>query len=108
MGRIIAKDWIKATNGIATCNGTTYILVDRNSIPDPFGENRAINAVDENARQTSPGYFPMTLLRLPKNWKRGREVAEALPNGEYDSIMREQIGTLTKPHGYCGAQCHDC
>lgn len=108
MEREFAKDWIKAANGTATFNGTTYILVDRYSIPDPFGVNRAINAVDEYARQTSPGYFPMTLLRLPKNWKRGHEVSEALPNGEYDWIMREQKGTLTQPRGYCGARCHDC
>ena len=108
MKRDIAKDWIKAKDGYATKDGATYILVDRNTIPDPMGQGRAINGVAENAIQTSPGYFPMTLLRLPKGWKRGGEVSAAIPNGEYDWIMCEQKGYLTPPRGYCGARCHDC
>lgn len=103
-----AKALIPAKNGLATFNGTTYILVDRYTLSDPLGTGRAINAVDENTTQISPGYLPMTLLRLPKNWKRGSEVCDAIPNGEYDFIMCEQKGTLTAPRGFCGARCHDC
>jgi len=108
MNKELAKEWLKPKNGLATFRGKTYILVDRNSIHDPFGSGRAINAVEENETQVSAGYFPMTLLRLPKNWKRGMEVIAAIPNGEYDWIMSEQKGTITSPRGYCGARCHDC
>ncbi len=103
-----AKTLLQCDDGVATKDGTTYILLDRRTFADPFGDGRAINGVDENAMQVSAGYFPMTLLRLPKNWKRGGEVLAALPNGEYDWIMREQKGRLTPPRGYCGARCHDC
>ncbi len=103
-----AKTLLRAKDGVATKSGKTYILVDRYTIADPFGDGRAINGVEENAKMTSPGYLPMTLLRLPKNWKRGGEVTEALPNGEYDFFMCEQKGYLTAPRGYCGRRCHDC
>ena len=103
-----AKEMLEAVDGTATKDGKRYILVDRFTLPDPFGVGRAINAVDCDAIESDAGYFPMTLLRLPKGWKRGGEVTEAVPNGEYDWIMREQKGTLTMPRGYCGARCHDC
>ena len=43
------------------------------------------------------GYFPMTLVRVPKNWKRGGEALEIIPNGEYDYFMCEQKGIFTAP-----------
>ena len=106
--RKTAKEMLKTVNGTATKDGRTYSLVDRCTLPDPLGEGRAINAVDGDAVELDAGYFPMTLLRLPPRWARGGEVTDAVPNGEYDWIMREQKGVLTAPRGYCGARCHDC
>lgn len=108
MTRETARTLLKCNDGKATKDGTTYILVDRRTMCDPLGDGRAINGVAEDAVQVCAGYFPMTLLRLPRNWKRGGEVLEAIPNGEYDWIMREQKGVITPPAGYCGARCHDC
>ena len=103
-----AKKEISQRDGTATFQGRTYILVDAWFLPDPRGEGKAINAVDAEAVSTEPGYFPMTLLRVPNNWKRGGEALEAIPNGEYDYFMREQKGVITAPRGYRGRHCHDC
>ncbi len=103
-----ARDAIKPRDGFATFDGRRYILVDARYLPDPRGEGKAINAVDETATEVSPGYFPMVLVRVSKNWKRGGEALEVIPNGEYDYFMREQKGVITAPRGYCGSRCHDC
>lgn len=103
-----AKGTLSPDYGTATKDGVTYILVSRTTIADPFGPGRAINGVDEDALESDAGYYPMTLLRLPRKWKRGEEVEEAIPNGEYDWIMREQKGVLTTPRTSTGGRCHDC
>ncbi len=103
-----AREEIKPKDGVATFRGRRFILVDAYYLPDPRGEGKAINAVEETATQTTPGYFPMTLVRVPKNWKRGGEALEIIPNGEYDYFMCEQKGIFTAPRGYRGRRCHDC
>ena len=103
-----AKGTLSPDYGTAAKDGVTYILVSRTTIADPFGPGRAINGVDEDALESDAGYYPMTLLRLPRKWKRGEEVKEAIPNGEYDWIMREQKGVLTAPRTSTGGRCHDC
>lgn len=103
-----AKDIIKPKDGIATFNGEVFYLVDKRAMIDKTSGQRIINAVSENAHQLDPGYLPMTLLVLSDTWKCGDEVLAAIPNGDYDWIMREQKGYLTPPRGYCGRRCHDC
>ena len=103
-----AKDAIKPRDGFATLKGRRYILVDAHYLPDPRGEGKAINAVEDTATEVSPGYFPMVLVRVPKNWKRGEEALEVISNGEYDYFMCEQKGVITTPRGYRGRSCHDC
>ena len=102
------KETIKPRDGFATFKGRRFILVDAYYLPDPRGEGKAINAVEETAIEVSAGYFPMTLVRVPKKWKRGEEAIEVIPNGEYDYFMCEQKGVLTAPRGYRGRRCHDC
>lgn len=99
---------IKPRDGIATYKGTVYYLVDRYTMRDEQTGRRMINAVAEKASELDVGYFPMTLLIVDDKWKRGGEALEAIPNGDYDWIMREQKGYLTPPRGYCGSRCHDC
>ena len=103
------EEYIKPRNGVATFKGETYILVDRiAAVKDEKTGCRGVNAVAINAASQSPGYFDMTLMVLPRHWKSGEEALDAIPNGEYDWIMREQKGVLTPPRGYCGTRCHDC
>ena len=91
-----ARDAIKPRDGFATLEGRRYILVDARYLPDPRGEGKAINAVEETATQVSPGYFPMVLVRVPKNWKRGEEALEVIPNGEYDYFIRVHVSNMRK------------
>lgn len=104
----IAKDVISPRDGLATFKGRKFILVDAYYLPDPMGVGKSINAVEEMSTETSPGYFPMVLVRVPNRWKRGGEALEGIPNGEYDYFMCEQKGVITAPRGYRGRCCHDC
>ena len=101
-----AKDFIKPRDGIATHRGITFYLVDA---PQRHGRDgtRIVNAVQQDAAEIYAGYFPMTLLTLPPGWSNGNEALSAIPNGEYDWIMREQKGVFTAPRGYRGRRCHD-
>ena len=99
---------VGAYGGVATFRGRTYYLVDRRGFRHPQTGERMMNAVAEDAWEPSPGYLAMTLLLLPRRWKRGGEALDALPNGEYDWIMQEQRGLVTPPCGRNGARCHDC
>lgn len=102
-----AKDLIKPKDGVAVHQGSIYYLVD--ALPRPGRDGtRVVNAVLQDSAEICPGYFPMTLLTLPPGWSSGKEVLAAVPNGEYDWIMREQKGVLTPPRGYRGRACHDC
>ena len=108
----LAKDAIRARDGHAVFQGKRYILVDRRAMriapPERFPKaTRIINAVYENAEETTPCYYPMTLLLLSAGWKRGGEALYAMDNGEYDSVMCEQKGPLTPHVGRNGCRCHD-
>lgn len=108
----LAKDAIHAQDGHATFLGRRYILVDRRAMRIVPSERfpkatRIINAVYENAEETTPCYYPMTLLLLSAGWKRGGEALYAMDNGEYDSVMCEQKGPLTPHVGRNGCLCHD-
>lgn len=101
MGAVGTRD------GVAVFGGRRYYLVDRRGFRHPQTGERMVNAVAEDAWELSPGYLAMTLLVLPRRWKRGGEARDALPNGEYDWIMQEQRGLVTPPCGRGGARCHD-
>ena len=103
-----AKDAVSPKDGLATFEGRKFILVDACYLPDPRGVGKSINAVEETATETTPGYFPRVLVRVSKSWKRGGEALEVIPNGEYAYFMREQNGVITAPRGYRGRRCHDC
>ena len=108
----LAKDEIPSRDGHATFQGKRYILVDRRTMRIVPSEQfpkatRIVNAVYENAEETTPCYYPMTLLLLSAGWKRGGEALYAMDNGEYDSVMCEQKGPLTPHVGRNGCRCHD-
>ena len=102
-----AKTVISPRQGFATCDGKRFLLASKMALRNTRTGERVINAVEENAVETSPGYFPMVLLHIDNGWKRGGEARWYEPNGEYDSVMREQKGFLTPPMGYTGHLCHD-
>ena len=80
------------------------------------GWNQAAGGLDvvcEVPYSAIPGFGAATVVGhdgrlLLARTKRGGEVLEAIPNGEYDYFMREQKGVITAPRGYRGRRCHDC
>ncbi len=80
-----AKTLLRCSDGVATKDGTTYILVDRRTFADPFGDGRAVNGVDENATQVSAGYFPNNARDLCITAAAGTELAVASSWGTVNS-----------------------
>ena len=79
------------------CEGRKFLLASKNALINSRTGERVINGVFKDATETGPGCFPMVLLHIDKDWKRGGEAKWYEPNGEYDYFMREQNGILT-PH----------
>lgn len=107
MTRVVAKSVISPRQGFAMCEGRKYLLVSKMALRRTLTGERLINAVHENAGESSPGYLPMTLLHIPDSWRRGGEAESCEPNGTYDYLMREQRGVLTPAMRYDGGPCHD-
>ena len=107
MTAAVAKTVISPRQGFAMCEGKKFLLARKNALINTRTGERVINGIFEDATETSPGYFPMVLLHIDKDWKRGGEAKWYEPNGEYDYFMREQVGFLTPHMGYTGGRCHD-